>query len=126
MLDIGVGDGIHRPSDPNEPSLYFDDDGYYWFLYPLFERLAAETGQFIDLYGYAIFAGSDIVALTRILMEAKRLVEAQPATWKVQTAAAPVIHQRVKRDDFMGMLSTWERAAQRARESGRCVICFGD
>ena len=50
MLDIGVGDALHQPSDPAEPSLGFEgDDGYYWFLHPLFERLAAETGQYIDL-----------------------------------------------------------------------------
>ena len=60
MLDIGVGDEIHQPSDPNEPFLAFGDDGYYWFLYPMFESLFAETGQFIDLYGYALFAGADL------------------------------------------------------------------
>ena len=87
MLDIGVGDEIHQPSDPNEPYLGFDDDGYYWFLYPLFEKLFTETGQFIDLYGYALFAGADLQALSRMLDEARTLVEAQPNSWRVPSAA---------------------------------------
>ncbi|AWM38166.1 hypothetical protein GobsT_37300 [Gemmata obscuriglobus] len=127
MLDIGVGDAPYQASDPDEPSLGFEgDDGYYWFLHPLFERLAAETGQYIDLYGCALFAGPDLTALTRMLADARRLVEAQAEAWEVQTAVVPVLHRRVGRGEFLRLLSTWERAASRAQESGRAVICFGD
>jgi hypothetical protein len=127
MLDIGIGDALHQPSDPAEPSLGFEgDDGYYWFLHPLFERLAAETGQYIDLYGYARFAGPDLLALSRMLAEARRLVEGQPESWSVQTAVAPVLHRQVTRAEFLRLLSAWERAASRAQELGRAVICFGD
>src|SRR5262245_50339246 len=101
MLDIGVGDALYQPSDPNEPSLGFEDDGYYWFLHPLFEGLMVETGQYIDLYGSAMFAGPDLAALGRMLTEARRQVEARPESWEVQTAVAPVLHQQVSRDEFL-------------------------
>ena len=79
MLDIGVGDALCQPPDPDEPSLGLEDDGYYWFLHPLFERLAGETGQYIDLYGDALFAGPDLLALSRMLSEARRLVGPSPS-----------------------------------------------
>jgi hypothetical protein len=57
-LDIGLDVGGSMSPSRSEPSLTLDDDGYYWFLHPLWERLRPETGQYIDLYGYAGFAGS--------------------------------------------------------------------
>ena len=47
-LDIGIGDGSSLVPERDEPSLFLEDDGYYWFLHPLFEGLQAETGQYID------------------------------------------------------------------------------
>jgi hypothetical protein len=132
MLDIGVGDTFYQPSDPNEPSLGFEgDEGYYWFLHPLFERLAAETGQYIDLYGNAMFAGPNLAALGRMLAEARRLVEAQPVSWQVHigTQFSPThreVFKAVERAEFLRLLGVWEHAARRAGELGRSVICFGD
>ncbi len=131
MLDIGVGDAIHQPSDPAEPSLGFEDDGYYWFLHPLFERLADETGQYIDLYGYALFAQADLLALDRMLTDARRLAEAQPASWEVHTGTQVVpmhreVFKPVERAELLRRLAAWERATDRARQLGRAVICFGD
>jgi hypothetical protein len=85
MLDIGVGYAVGKPPMPVEPGLALDDDGYYWFLHPLFEELQASTGQYIDLYGDAAFVGANLDALGRILSAARRLVEAQPKSWKVHT-----------------------------------------
>src|SRR4051812_44751913 len=121
MLDIGVGDAIHQPSDPAEPSLGFEDDGYYWFLHPLLERLAGETGQYIDLYGYALFAGADLLALGRMLADARRLVEAQPESWEVYTGTqlVPVhrgVFKAVERAELLSRLAAWKRATDRARE----------
>ena len=49
----------------------FEDDGYYWFLYPLFEELAKETGQHIDLYDGAAFSGISLEALARTIASAR-------------------------------------------------------
>lgn len=133
MLDIGVGDTANpfQPPDPAEPSLGLEDDGYYWFLHPLFEQLLVETGQYIDLYGYAVFAGANLVALNTMLTEARRRVEAQPEIWDVHTGMQlrPVhqeIFEQVVRVKFLRLLTVWERVAARAQESGRAVVCFGD
>ena len=54
-LDIGIGDAQVGRLMRNEPSIVFEDDGYYWYLHPFFEVLRAETGEYIDLYGGANF-----------------------------------------------------------------------
>ena len=131
MLDIGVGNALYQPSDPNEPSLGLEDDGYYWFLHPLFERLTAETGQYIDLYGDAMFAGPDLAALGLALADARRAVAAQPASWQVHTGTQLLpthreVFKAVERAEFLRLLELWEQATRRAGELGRAVICFGD
>ena len=68
---------------PGVPWAEFHDDGYYWFMWPLFEALAERTGQVIDLYGSAAFHGPALESFREILCEARALVQAQPETWQV-------------------------------------------
>ncbi len=131
MLDIGVGNAAGKPPIPIEPILTLDDDGYYWFLHPLFEELRAATGQYIDLYGNATFTGANLDALDGILSAAQRLVELQPECWEVHigTQVLPVqkeIYKPVKRTEFFRLLGLWEHVLERARQTGHPVVCFGD
>jgi hypothetical protein len=82
-LDIGVGDGKTFVPSPDEPTITLDDDGYYWFLHPLFERLANDTGEFIDLYGDACFKDKNLNALKSVLSEARSHVRKQRKSWSV-------------------------------------------
>jgi hypothetical protein len=139
-LDIGVGSGSSFCPVRGEPSLSFESDGYYWFLHPLFEGLRTDTGQFIDLFGDASFAGNEIFALERMLKAAKELVLAQPRSWDVcigfeldprqketqRDARLKEIFGTVERDHFLDVLSQLNRVVARAKELSRPVICFGD
>jgi hypothetical protein len=130
-LDVGVGDGFSLQPIPSEPSLSLENDALYWFLYPLFERLAAQTGQYIDLYGDASFAGEQIAALKEMLTDALRLAEAQPDSWEVYigTQVSPVrqvLYQRLDRKVLLNLLAAWRRVTERAEQLGRPVVCFGD
>jgi hypothetical protein len=118
-LDIGVGDGVSFFPITTEPSLSLDDNGYYWYLYPLFEKLQSETGQFIDLYGHATFQDKRLAALERLLSSARELVESQPASWSVQDMV-------VEQDQFSALLAQWRRIVARAKDLNRPVVCFGD
>src|SRR5829696_9132664 len=86
-LDIGLaGDRPTAPFATAGPVVTFDDDedgGYYWFLYPFFDRLARETGQFIDLYGVAEFRGDDLDALRQVVRDARLDAAARPDRWLV-------------------------------------------
>lgn len=131
MLDIGVGSEAGKPPSAVEPKFGLDNDGYYWFLYPLFEQLRDATSQYIDLYGDAAFAGPDLDELERMLSAARRLVEAQPESWEVHigTQTAPVhrdLYSLVERAEFLRLLGVWGQCLERARQTGRSVVCFGD
>ncbi len=130
MLDIGVAVDADRMILVSEPTLALSD-GYYWFLYPLIERLAEETEQYVDLYGDAVFAGGNLLALRRMLSEARGLVETRGESWEVRTGTqvVPVIREvysPVWRDEFLRQIATWDHAAVRAGELGGVVVCVGD
>jgi hypothetical protein len=131
MVSIGVGDELGKPLAVTEPQLALNDDGYYWFLHSLFGELHEATGQYIDLYGDAVFTGPGLDALERILSKARRLVAVQPEAWEVHTGTQelPVrreIYKSVERAEFLRLLGVWEQAVARARQTGRAVVCFGD
>ena len=130
-LDIGVGDGTSPVPLRDEPSLSLDDDAVYSFLHPLLERLRWETGQFVDLYGDASFAGWRLAALKRMLVQARALGESQPETWEVHvgTQLAPALRdlwRPLNRSVFLDLITRWERIVERAEELDRPVVCFGD
>ena len=148
-LDIGIGDGSSLVPVQGEPSLFLDNNGYYWFLHPLFGRLQAETGQYVDLYGDASFLGESLAALERLLSEALTLIESQPETWDVSNGTQILpkgedlfkvegrqivgnreygkeIFNAVHRDQFLHLIEQWQKVIARARELGRPVVCFGD
>jgi hypothetical protein len=130
-LDIGVGDGFSSVPARGEPTLFRENDGCYWFLHPLFERLRAETGQYIDLYGDASFAGDELAALERMLAEARTLVASRPETWREHggTEVSPdhrELYRLVEREVMLALLDRWGTVARRARELGRPVVFFGD
>ena len=119
MLDIGVAVDADQMVLVSEPSLALSD-GYYWFLYPLIERLAD-----------AIFAGGDLLALRRMLSEARGLVETRGESWEVRTGTQVVpltreVYSPVWRDEFLLQIATWDQAAVRAGELGGVVVCVGD
>ena len=111
--------------------LSFEDDGYYWFLHPLFERLRAESGKYVDLYGGATFTQDDWGRLRRMLDEAKALAEGQPPRWDVHvgTQTHPVVKElyaSVSRDEMLGRIATFRRMVEEAERVGGNIECLGD
>jgi hypothetical protein len=127
-LEIGIGDGKALVPLRGEPLLYMEDAAPYWFLYPLFEKLYAETGQFIDLYGDASFAGAQLIALKETLAVAQRMAEAQPDRWKVSVGARfqQELWEPLHKGTLLDLIAVWELVIARAEELGQPVVCFGD
>jgi hypothetical protein len=131
VLEIGVDYAVNHPPSGMFPCIALDDDGYYWFLHPLFERLAAETGEYIDLYGNATFFGGDLCALEQMLTKARGMVLSLPEAWDVHTGTQLLpVHQEVfkpvERARLLYLLDTWEDAVRVAKEHERPIVCFGD
>src|SRR5689334_6787844 len=72
-------------STASDDLVQFEDDGYYWFLHPQWEELAAKTGKYIDLYGDAEFEGDSLRSLLQIVNVAMQRVEKMPNSWDVLT-----------------------------------------
>ena len=130
-LDIGIGKSSTSGFVKGEPLLSLDDDGYYWFLHPFFERLAADTGQYIDLYDHASFSEQDVVALEQMLLTVRAHVESQPQTWEVSigTQVTPDIkevYETVQRKQLLKLITRFQQVVTRAKELGRPVVCLGD
>lgn len=116
-----------RPVD-QEPGVCFEDDGYYWFLYPFFERLAARTQQFIEPYGDAKFLGVQIGELEKTVAEARASAEAQPDSIEVKQvwfSPEPVV-ETVRREVLLNLLDQLGEVIRVARKEERAIICSGD
>jgi len=124
-LDIGIDVGSSLIRAQGETWLRMENAAPSWFLHPLFEKLRAETGQYIDLYASATFADEQLAALK------KMLAEAQPDCWEVQVGVqlAPVrrdLREPLDRGTVLDLIAAWERVVARAEELGRPVVCLGD
>jgi hypothetical protein len=64
-------------------TLQLNDDGYYWFLYPLFEQVYAQTGKRIDLHGRAEFTTAQLAVLQAAIRQGREFVQQLPETWAV-------------------------------------------
>lgn len=126
-LDVGVG------KNHLEFKHWFvlEDDGYYWFLYPLFEKLQGLTTQLIDLYGDAVFSGARLDDLQDMLDEARALVAGQPERWRVHVAMNyppnhPEGSREVTRAGFEGLFKQFQNVIDDARATGSSVMFVGD
>jgi hypothetical protein len=129
-VDIGISDDetcIYPRRD--EPIVTLEDDGYFWFLHPLFEELARETGKWIDLYEAPVFVGPELKALQTTLATARRSIREQPDQWEVhvgEVADGGTRFATVEKKLFLSLLRKIGRIVARAIATNRCVAFFGD
>jgi hypothetical protein len=134
-LDIGLANAKTVSPYPSM-KFCFDDDGYYWFCYPFFEELRDLTGEMIDLYDGAWFAGTQLDDLIVTLERIRAKADESPDEWQVRvgqslgshqkpTAPAPIF-SNVKRERLLGLLGQFEELAREAQRSTRWVACLGD
>jgi hypothetical protein len=128
-LDIRIR--ADKPYAEANLTLSLRDDGYYWFLHPLFERLRDESGKYLDLYGDAVFTRDDYPRLRRLLDEADRIAQGQPRSWEVHvgTELRPTrkeIYRVVERENLLGIISTFRRMVDVAERLCGVIECIGD
>ncbi len=109
----------------------FEDDGYYWFMHPWFERLAEQTGKYIDLYGGSEFSPIEFQRLRTITAEVRKQIMERPTTWQVTTGwqthpERKEILQEVNRAAFLKLLDDFESLMDTASLKGKTIECIGD
>lgn len=129
---MAVGIGLSR-SGPISKADYsagvaFDDDGYYWHLYPYFEEVVKQTGQMVDLYGDAIFDVKHLPDLLATLKRAAASVRKRPKEWKVRIGwrGQDEVFEKVTKVTMQRMLRDFIALVKLAIETKRKVVCFGD
>jgi hypothetical protein len=108
-----------------------DDDGYYWYLHPLFEELRDRTGIYIDLYGDATFHRGNVSQLESLIIKANAFLKKEPDKWKVQTSVQthPVkkaIFQEVSKKTFKIKLKTLSDMVKEFKSSSAKLLFIGD
>lgn len=129
-VDIRVRIGKTLHPDPGS-QMVLNDDGYYWFLHPLFERLRDQCGKYIDLYGDAVFTRDDYPRLRQLLDEAVELAKQQPQSWDVHvgTQLGPTrkeLYKPVQREQLLKLIATLGSVIDVAERMGGQVECVGD
>src|SRR4030095_1353279 len=61
----------------------FEPEAYYWFLYPLIEKLRDSHRKYIDLYGGCAFTPQELGLIRELISDAERLVQQQPNRFRV-------------------------------------------
>lgn len=134
-LDIYLQKEIGAPKFFSKRLLYFEDDGYYWFLYEFFERLAERSGQMIDLYDGAFFKGDNLDLLNQTVQEAKSAILSKPDFWEEligttieKGGKTKVIEffSTVEKKQLQLILSKLEKAVINAKEKEAGILFFGD
>ena len=125
-LDIGI-----EKNKKVEYLTHLDDDGYYWYLHPLFDKLRKSTGVYIDLYGYAEFDRDSIEVLESMLSQASEWISKEPDIWKVHTGSqlSPIqkeIYETVTKIEFEKKLKLLNQLISEVKESGSKLIFMGD
>ena len=139
--------GRKQQVDTGEPQLALRAAPFH-YLQPLLKPVTYQTGQSIELDGFAIFEGNDLLVLARTLAELRLVVEAQPDSWPVQVGTQlrprheelpetvmrvgtePLrrekLYETVTRQQILDVLTHWQIVVDRAQELNRAVLCVGD
>lgn len=115
----------------DSPGLEFEDDGYFWILYPFFDELFDKTGQHIDLYGDAEFYGDNLVELQEMVRRARTFVDNLDSKLEVTSVSATLIggrleHPTIQKSKLVKLLNRFRDVVLFAIDNNCRVVCFGD
>ena len=125
-LDVGIQSGKKI-----DYRMSFENDGYYWYLNPLFEEMYEKIGIYIDLYGDAEFTGRNIHQLESLLNKAFEMIKNEPKNWDVYigTQTHPDkkdLFCKVSKIEFDSKLKTLQKMVTEVKEKSGRLIFSGD
>jgi hypothetical protein len=123
-LTIGIAANPSGMEIKHTDVVPFEDDGYYWFLYPAFVKLYERTGQFISLYGNACFEGESLETLRALLEQAKQMALLLSETWTVHDGTYDP--GKVRREALLTLVDDLARLVAKAIDEQGRVLCLGE
>ncbi|MCB9748006.1 MAG: hypothetical protein H6755_06335 [Candidatus Omnitrophica bacterium] len=108
-----------------------DEEGYYWFLYPLFKELKERTGLSIDLYEDACFQSESFIHLKTLIEKAREMVSVQPDNWDVCTGEQTFpeekkLYAKLNKKRFNEILDKLDSMIRIAEEEKEQILVCGD
>ncbi|MCA9620885.1 MAG: hypothetical protein KC731_17805 [Myxococcales bacterium] len=129
--DLGLGNSFDDPDITYVVSL--DDDGYYWFLYPYFEKANLDRRrELVDLYGGAVLDDYQLDRFEEELREARFDAANRPEGWAVLTGWNAhrckdfEIRKPVVREQLLKLIDQLLELVSDARAKQLKVIVSGD
>ena len=118
-----------KPKGQKE-QLSFRDDGIYWFLYPHFTQLYAQTGQMIDLYGISNFRSEDLLKLKSIIEKAITITNDQPDQWNHEVTVIikskkQILYESVFKSDVLATLNALKKITLEAINNNAVIVFEG-
>ena len=133
-LDVYLQKDNSLPEICENRFLSFEDDGYFWFLYPFFESISKQTNQKIDRCEDAFFKGKDLDLFDKMIEQAKEVIIQKPDIW--QEFIGTVVHKgerkvekiysTVHKKELESMLIKLEKATIKAKKNEIGIFFFGD
>lgn len=125
-LDIGI-----KTEEKTHYKVSFEDDGYYWFLHPLFEKMASSIGFYIDLYGSAQLKDANIAQFELLLKEAYAMVSEKTDYWEVHTGTEtyPIkkeIYNKISKLHLINKLDILSSMASEVKKGNSKMVFEGD
>ena len=113
------------------PTVRFDDDGYYWFLDPLFEQVYAQTGKRIDLHGRAEFNAAQLSVLQTVIQQGREFVQQLPERWAVpahlrRSSTPEPLRMTVTKQQFLSLFEQFDHLIAQAIAQHEHIVCIGD
>jgi len=113
-----------------EEPLCLQDNGVYWYLYPHFLTLHKRTGEMIDLYGIARFAGDALLELDGTLAELIKTTSSQPNEWdqlvgKVIKPGDRVLYERVVKSKVLDIINLLENITNEGIKNNAVIVFEG-
>jgi len=111
--------------------LSFEDDGYYWYMHPYFEKLLEDTGIYIDLYGYAQFNRGNInqIEITINQISSSLINEKQYFNVYCGTQIKPIkkdIYKKVSKVELASKLDVINEIIETIKNNGGNLVFEGD
>jgi len=119
-----------KKGEKHKDGVPLEDNGVYWFLYPFFTHIYERTGEMIDLYGTARFAGDALSELDRALEDLMEAVIAQPDVWdqKVGTLIKPekrTLYDRTAKSDVLKTINSIKSMTSEGIRNNAVIVFEG-
>ena len=130
-LDLGLADGPHARHPGS--SVSFDNDAYYWFCFPFFEKLHERTGEIIDLYDGASFGGDQLACFASTVADLRVAASALPEVSEVcighrisRDAPPEPVLAWLNRANLLRLLDGLDALVAEAQREEKWIVCVGD